>query len=392
MENWKKYKADNGLDESKKSTKVYVTMVTRAALQGGDPRDFTPAYVFFYLTCQFVSLTGPRDMKSSEFYNSKDKQCGFSDCHRNQSCNGFGGEATGHSCRTAECSGRPLCGWAWESRYECCKKKGIEVKTTLKNVNPRHCYTFLVDLEVGIKGTYCTIPRVSQFCKIDEVTGVKPTICLPSNQTTGSPDTSECKFFFDVESKTETKDFMYGKICDLYPQLLACSCINAESLPEYKELVKLPQFQGADKRCFWRSCQNTSGPILLREIDKLKDQTCRTIYCGNYINMEGLTQNQLDNLNQNVKCDINDTDQGSGGNVIDRTTPPATGGGDGSGGVPTSPGGDFNFGGDDSNGSTEEASDNTMYLVGGAVVVLALLGGAGFMLYKSSQGSKKNKK
>ena len=400
-ENWMDYKVANKVDAEDKPTKVYVTIITKAAYVDNDPNDYTPVKALYFLSCKKVSQEGPYNPKESFFSNILG-DCGYSDCNNDGGCGGFGGEVVpGKDCRN--CPNEPLCGWAWQSRYYCCKKKNISQHsiTGATNLRGAGCYSFLVDLSLGAKGTYCLVPRKTPHCEMESVTQTVPDVCFPSNQKFGTPDRAECKAFLDSEISTSVRDVHYRNLCSYYPTLTACSCIHAEDLPEYKELVKWPTFRGQLKGCFWRQCQDSKGAVFVTEEDR--PDTCRSINCINWVHLEGLTQNQVDSLNQNVICEINDsepTDPPDGGTI---TPTPSPGDSNSNTGSPSNPITNSPVFQDGDTGTTLAAGEgeaswtdmlgeNGIYIGIGVVVLLFFIGG-GYMVYSAhNEGSTEAKK
>lgn len=396
-EKWKKYIISNGLVWGKTPEKVYVTIVTKAAFPGNDPNDLTPVEALYFLSCKGVSREDNYTPKESFFlYHSLNSDCAYSDCNNDGGCHPHSGAKVveGKDCR--KCPGHRLCGLAWQSRYFCCKQTSIKTKeiSGLQNLKGRGCYSFLVDLRLGAMGTYCFFPRKTTDCQLEPVSMIKPEVCFPSNQRFGTPDSSDCKRFIDVEISKAERDNQFEKICSHYrdQDLVACSCVNAPYLDEFKELKKLPTFQGQVIGCFWHQCQDTTGAVFVSEDDRPRE--CNSINCINWIELEGLTQNQIDSLNQNVVCDIDtggggdDDDDNDNGNVtpvpIVTSRPPV-----------------FQDSGDKTSSSTESPGawyefdflgPNTFYIIIGVGSLIAFLVVAYFffMNFKSSSETPPN--
>lgn len=394
IDNWRDYKEANRAERNQKPTRIYVTVVPNRAVKG-QPENDTPYCALYFLSCKSVSTAKPWEPKESFFWNQGDGDyCQWSDCNRDISCEGLGSEfiVSDKFSRLKSETGEAFCFVG--NRHLCCKRKGIRTQAVpeLKNkeVDPTKCYSFVVDTDLGAAASYCMVPLHSDVCEIEQVTQVVPTTCFPSNQQYGSEGQAECSKFLETQITKDQRDLLYTNLCSYYPTLIACSCIRIEDDRDFRELQSHPNLMGAHKGCFWRQCQDTIGAVFVTEDDK--QESCETINCSPYVDLEGLSQNIIEGIDQSVICNINKGGDGDDDSDIDSSGPPAVTGPSDSTKTPTgSPAGpSFGSGEDILNSAYEEGgsflSEYWMY-IGAAVVVLIMVFAGIVFMYMSSSSS-----
>lgn len=334
---WRDFKNDNGIDPLSKPTRLFITMCTKKAFVDNNitlpigydssTPDDTFVWGMTYLSCNRVV--------SDLDWNPKLRRVNYFDSNFQYDIYNFYGSAQVRLDGTDEV---------------------VSIAKDSVTGQVEGVVTMIVDVNLPNYIQMCSIPRNFVDCKPSPVAPFEiPEICFPSNTSGSTTITDGCRFYLNNASPGEYDTWVQG-VCGLYPETEACTCTNADQLPEFQALQSLPTFAQSRKGCFWQPCKNTDGTIFVLSVDKEAD--CANNYCINSLDISGdLDEVQLENLKQNLTCfTIDDKDDG--------------GGGSGGGG-----------GGDDDKVDT----DLTPFIIGGAIGGTVLLIIGALIAYRASK-------
>lgn len=316
-QNWRDYKTINGLSATNPPPNIYVTIITNGAINGTD--DLRPNKLIAFVSCAEVTFEPNTNDGTYEYYESFFVNIG---------------------------SSNPF------------------LTPSLRTIpDPAKCFSFVVNIQDPY-ATACMVPLNSPFCKNDPVTLGKVENCFPASQTFQGALQFDCTFWWETELDQGRRDAYITAMAGVYPDLIAFKCTNASLDPSFLKLVQTPQFAGIKKGCFWRYCDNTDLTVLVKSTDSR--QECPNNVCINASDLDGITESEVNDLQQNMTCFTDDRSGGGGGG----------GGGDNGGG----------------GGQEEQVREiGVIMLVVGIVVGLFFLV-AGIWIYLKNRSKKDEKK
>lgn len=238
----------------------------------------------------------------------------------------------------------------------------------------------VADLEDQGARTSCTIPRYTEHCIPNKVTGAAPPLCTPLAMRDFTGDS--CRSWYDTLPDDQgpiTKATVSQGICDKYPYLDECLCLNRNLDPMYQRLSNGTGATVSDV-CWWLGCKMTGYDRRITPDMERARNTCTADMCQNIIQVIDSKDIDLLAANQATDCKRQDTG-GSSGVVVPKDATPATA-------VPLT-----------LDGGKQFLSDALGGMDSGMILMIALLGGgalfllvAGLLAYKflvlDSKGNK----
>ena len=262
---WQDYKLLNGLSGNNQATRMYVTIITQGSLNGSD--DPTPVRFVGFLSSKGVTQQSNRSDGKYEYEES------FFLC-------------LGSGCTPT-------------------------ISTGTRVINfPSKCFSFVVEMS-DPKATACMVPLESPFCQLDPVTSELVQDCFPVGQTVQGALQNECTLWWQGELNDGLRDAYNIAMSGAYPDLVAFKCTLAENDPSYRLLITQPLFAATKKGCFWKYCDNTNLRVLVLTTDQRND--CPNNVCINSTDFEEIDQSEINDLQQNMTCFVDDSGGGGGG-------------------------------------------------------------------------------
>lgn len=307
-QNYDQYLSDNELIRTKPEF-AFWTVVTSDG--------FTPTRAFLYYTCDSVLSTGTVNMDRSEAWcKSFGSTCSSSNCCVGGYC--------GATCSSSKCGdssyfyvGTTNSGGCYfgAKRYLGCKLTPLSTETVLENVDASKCYTFKLDLRRFTDGegksirrwpsSFCFQPNVSDICLRDEIRQEDITTCFPS----GEDPLQSFNYEYCVNYSNEVREndsteleVLFETTCSSYRSLdlNACKCTNARDFTEFQALERIPGYDVTKKVCFWKYCQLKEELQFVNKEDR--DQECGGNFCVSAVDVQDLTESEINNLKQTVSC------------------------------------------------------------------------------------------
>lgn len=157
----------------------------------------------------------------------------------------------------------------------------------------------------------------TEQCSSDPLTGTPRTGSCPMISSS-SPEGQQCLQWYNQILDDKDRDTIAQLICNKYPGLPECACINRSSNKIYSALKGTTN--QIDDCCWWKPCANAGKFFILsnEQCSTSKKNSCPTMLCQNFVQaIEGGKINIKGNVTDYVNC---------------KNTPPSGGGSDSGGG------------------------------------------------------------
>lgn len=202
----------------------------------------------------------------------------------------------------------------------------------------------------GTQWTMCTVPTFNNYCIKNAITLTKAKECTGLTQDGGFG--IDCKNWYDNSLNDDERETLVNNICNWYPWLSECMCLNRREDEKYMKMLDLLP-TGLSDGCWYQPCKKEGNDRLVGPVMRDERHKCRIEYCGNLIQGVGGGGFTLDDIQQITDCSINSEGGGGGTN---QTNPPVVGGGGGS-----------------ESSDSSWTSKNTILIVVGSVFLLIII-------------------